>query len=186
MVTLAIAAVCCLLYFGVKLTVAAVGWVIAFPFRHPFLFIGGVILLFLVAVGAAEETASEKKTQFAHGPPVPKHPGTTTAETNPPCQVVESSEPQMFVYLMKNELNGYYKIGRSKSPRYRERTLQSQEPEVSLKWKMEGTNEDEKHLHRKYKDVRLRGEWFSLTHQDVQWITSCESRDDLYRDATSD
>ncbi len=72
------------------------------------------------------------------------------------------------VYLMKNQRNGHHKIGLSDNPCYREKTLQSQEPEVDLVIckeyeSLEIAYKIEKELHNKYDDLRLRGEWFDLS-----------------------
>ena len=56
MVALAIAC-----YFGVKLVIAIVGWILMFPFRHPFLFIGGIVLLMAIASGVAEEERKNER-----------------------------------------------------------------------------------------------------------------------------
>lgn len=81
-------------------------------------------------------------------------------------------EQDSYVYLMKNKRNNYTKIGKSNNPKYRERTLQSQEPEVSLIFKKKVTNPSivEKTLHDKYKDFRLRGEWFDLSKEHINEI----------------
>lgn len=80
-ILVAFAAIGCILYLGVKATIAIVGWLLMFPFRHPFLFFGGLLLLFIAAAGAAED--QKPKTQFAHGPPFP-------AETTSPASTAES------------------------------------------------------------------------------------------------
>lgn len=75
------------------------------------------------------------------------------------------------VYLMKNELNGRIKIGRTKGePVYRERTLQSQEPEVNLIFHREvlRMNETERYLHKMFESKRFRGEWFELSEGDIE------------------
>ena len=75
------------------------------------------------------------------------------------------------VYLMKSDLNGRIKIGRTKGkPVYRERTLQSQEPEVSIIFyrKVENMNETERFLHNLFASKRLRGEWFELSNDDIE------------------
>jgi len=71
-------------------------------------------------------------------------------------------------YLMKNVRNGFYKIGVSNNPKKRERTLQSQEPEVKMVkvW----SDNIEKELHLKYKEHRVRGEWFNLNKIQVKHI----------------
>jgi hypothetical protein len=78
--------------------------------------------------------------------------------------------PQV-TYLMLNNRNGFVKIGVSLNPAFRERTLQSEEPEVLLIAVLEsGPPGMERTLHREYADLRLRGEWFALQPEDVQSI----------------
>lgn len=76
-----------------------------------------------------------------------------------------------YVYLMKNKNNGYYKIGKAQNPKYRERTLQSQEPEVELIFaEPERPDFNEKLLHKKYEKDKIRGEWHNLTETQVKII----------------
>jgi hypothetical protein len=75
-----------------------------------------------------------------------------------------------FVYLMKNLRNGYTKIGLSKNPQKREKTLQSEEPEIEILFYNKGFYEDEKFLHNHFDNKRLRGEWFDLNEEDVKFI----------------
>lgn len=75
-----------------------------------------------------------------------------------------------FVYLMHHGLSKAWKIGRSVNPRRREKTLQDQDPRIELKWKTSSVAGFETFLHNKFKDKRLRGEWFDLTATDVDWI----------------
>lgn len=75
-----------------------------------------------------------------------------------------------YSYLMIDENTGLYKIGKSYKPTYRERTLQSEKPTVSLVHKWPESIASESSLHSKYSDKRVRGEWFSLTQQDVKEI----------------
>ena len=67
-----------------------------------------------------------------------------------------------YVYAMRNSRNGYIKIGRSDSPRFREKTLQSEEPEVELLFAYLCRPEVESMAHMRYDVFRLRGEWFDL------------------------
>ncbi len=71
------------------------------------------------------------------------------------------------VYLMKNMASGYYKIGSSRQPVSRERTLQAQEPDVRLLATVEADGVFERTLHRRYTAKRLRGEWFALELGDL-------------------
>lgn len=71
-------------------------------------------------------------------------------------------------YLMRDKSTGLVKIGRSKSPYIRERTLQSQKPTIEIMMICDSNIERE--LHRKYKSKRIRGEWFNLTESDIKNI----------------
>lgn len=80
-----------------------------------------------------------------------------------------------YVYLMKDISNGYYKIGISNTPEYRERTLQSEKPTIEMlackKFPTRKMAESiESALHTAYSQQRLRGEWFNLTEADVAAI----------------
>lgn len=79
------------------------------------------------------------------------------------------------VYLMHDTTNGYYKIGISNKPYYREKTLQSEKPTIELiasrKFPVRKIAESiEKSLHGVYDNKRLRGEWFELDEKDVEHI----------------
>jgi len=71
-------------------------------------------------------------------------------------------------YLMKDENTGLYKIGKSIKPKYRERTLQSEKPSIKMVWNI--AKDIESYLHDLYKEVRVRGEWFSLNNIQVKYI----------------
>jgi hypothetical protein len=78
------------------------------------------------------------------------------------------SEIKYKTYIMKDELNSLYKIGKSKNPRLREKTLQSEKPTIKM---IKVINDDiEKELHNKYKDFRIRGEWFNLNKIQIKYI----------------
>lgn len=77
-----------------------------------------------------------------------------------------------FVYLMVNRRNGMSKIGFSRSPKFRESTLQSEEPEVEILGAKAGTLDDEKALHAKFSTKRVRGEWFLLSPEEQQAVLS--------------
>ncbi len=64
----------------------------------------------------------------------------------------------------------YYKIGKSDSPLKREKTLQSEKPTIQLIYYFESYDNDEKILHQKFKDKRIRGEWFNLDENDIEYI----------------
>ena len=80
-----------------------------------------------------------------------------------------------YVYLMRDNTNGYHKIGISNKPEYREKTLQSEKPSiVMLACKKYPTRKIaeaiESALHTAYNQQRLRGEWFNLNDVDVAAI----------------
>lgn len=77
-----------------------------------------------------------------------------------------------FIYLMYDEHSNFFKIGISKKPEVREKTLQSEKPTIVLKQKWIGDMTDEKFLHTYFKDKRIRGEWFSLTNDDIDFINN--------------
>jgi hypothetical protein len=74
------------------------------------------------------------------------------------------------VYLIRNEVNGFVKIGFSVQPDLREKTLQAEEPTLVLIGSIAGTVRTEHALHNAYADQRIRGEWFNLTETDIREI----------------
>ncbi|WP_163518170.1 GIY-YIG nuclease family protein [Gelidibacter japonicus] len=84
-------------------------------------------------------------------------------------------EESCHLYLMKDLANGYYKIGISNNPTYREKTLQSEKPTIELiKSKLFSNRKVavafESSLHKTYENKRLRGEWFELSERDIKEI----------------
>ena len=80
------------------------------------------------------------------------------------------------VYLMKDTINGFYKIGISNSPEYREKTLQSEKPTIILLCsksfpKRKVAQVLEKTLHETFSNKRIRGEWFNLNDEEVKDIS---------------
>jgi len=82
--------------------------------------------------------------------------------------VAEIARKTAFVYLMKNTRNGFIKIGFSKNPQFREKTLQSEEPEIELLASIEGTIDLEKELHARFSAYRIRVEWFRLSEFEIE------------------
>lgn len=82
----------------------------------------------------------------------------------------ERETPMGFVYVMQNRRNGLFKIGFSKKPYFREKTLQSQEPEVEMIFSHKGSIELEKLIHGNFSRNRIRGEWFSLTEDELESV----------------
>lgn len=90
------------------------------------------------------------------------------AESSMPGERIKRPTPPGFVYVMVNHANGFYKIGFSSRPKFREETLASQEPLIELLATTPGTKGDEAALHEEFAAKRLRGEWFTLTEVDVE------------------
>lgn len=86
------------------------------------------------------------------------------------CTMWLITDGQPLVYLMLNCRNKYTKIGKSLTPEYREKTLQSEEPEVHLLATIRGGAAMERELHLRYADKRIRGEWFDLSQYDYDEI----------------
>jgi hypothetical protein len=82
----------------------------------------------------------------------------------------EIDKTKQYVYLMVNTDTALIKIGKSKNPRYRERTLHSQEPVVHLIAVWCCDPKIEKELHAKFAAKRVRGEWFRLQISDLTKI----------------
>jgi hypothetical protein len=82
--------------------------------------------------------------------------------------VVDEFKEDRKTYLMKDKSTNLYKIGFSKNPLKREKTLQSQKPciEIVKIW----NKNIEKELHNTYHKNRVRGEWFDLTNIQVKYI----------------
>ena len=86
-----------------------------------------------------------------------------------------NTKTECYLYLMINSKNGYHKIGISIEPFYREKTLQSEEPNIStVKTRMflnrKIAKEIESELHKKYDHKRVRGEWFDLNPIELEEI----------------
>ncbi len=95
-----------------------------------------------------------------------------TSKINPKQK---SSTKDCYLYLMQNLKNGYHKIGISIEPIYREKTLQSEEPNISTVKTRKFMNrkiakEIETELHKKYDHKKVRGEWFDLNQIELEEI----------------
>lgn len=75
-----------------------------------------------------------------------------------------------YVYLMLNDDTSLIKIGTSKKPGYREKTLHSQEPNIHIIALWCCSKAIEKELHKKFDKKRVRGEWFRLTFSELKEI----------------
>jgi hypothetical protein len=76
-----------------------------------------------------------------------------------------------YVYVMKH-VCGLFKIGKATNPKVRERTLQAEDPRLELVAYAPCGRKVESKLHKIFADKRVRGEWFSLEQNHVDWITT--------------
>ncbi|PCD00490.1 hypothetical protein EAO82_01655 [Halopseudomonas pelagia] len=81
-----------------------------------------------------------------------------------------------YLYLMQDLRNELYKIGKSKHPQVRERTLQSEQPSTVLRIAIPAPDFAEKHLHSKFSSKRVRGEWFDIDEVDLIGIVDYLAR----------
>jgi hypothetical protein len=87
-------------------------------------------------------------------------------------ELLRRSKFDCFIYLMEDLRNRSFKIGRSKTPGKRERTLQSEVPQVVMRISIPAEEECERQLHSHFVSKRFRGEWFTLTNDDLVWIVA--------------
>lgn len=78
-------------------------------------------------------------------------------------------EFQQFVYLMRHS-NGLIKIGFSRNPQSREKTLQAEDPRLEMIFSVESERSTERRLHQIFDSLRVRGEWFRLAARHIDWI----------------
>tara|TARA_R110001632_G_C11235262_1_gene407097 strand:- start:451 stop:831 length:381 start_codon:yes stop_codon:yes gene_type:complete len=71
-------------------------------------------------------------------------------------------------YLMFDSSSGCYKIGKSKNPVFREKTLGAQIPRIKLVATC--ATDIESKLHEQFDAKRVRGEWFDLNTTDLDRI----------------
>lgn len=81
-----------------------------------------------------------------------------------------------YVYLMHDTSNGFYKIGISNNPEYRESTLQGEKPTIEKICDKKYPSRKiasaiESSLHKVFESKRIRGEWFRLDSIDVWQIS---------------
>ena len=82
---------------------------------------------------------------------------------------------ECYTYLMIDLKSGFHKIGISSDPNYREKTLQSEQPQIETVIHRKFINRKlakdfETELHRKYDYKRTRGEWFDLNPMEINEI----------------
>jgi hypothetical protein len=101
-------------------------------------------------------------------------------------ELLRKSKFTTFVYLMEDLRKGRFKIGRSKTPGKRERTLQAEVPEIVLRFSIPADDEHESQLHDHFSNKRVRGEWFSMSPDDLLWLVSFLKRNGDFARASVD
>jgi hypothetical protein len=86
--------------------------------------------------------------------------------------LLRRSEFDCYIYLMEDLRNKKFKIGKSKTPGKRERTLQSEVPQIVIRFSIPAEEIREIELHERFDDKRIRGEWFALSGSDLAWLVS--------------
>lgn len=74
-----------------------------------------------------------------------------------------------YIYLMRH-VNGLTKIGASRKPKAREKTLQAEDPRLEMFYVAKADRWLEGRLHRVFDELRVRGEWFRLDDHHIDWI----------------
>jgi len=96
------------------------------------------------------------------------------------CYDIESSYSYAGnVYLMYNNHTGRIKIGMTQNePKFRESTLQSEDPDVELAFSRSVLmmRDTERYLHERFADKRYRGEWFDLSTGEIEEAKSLIKR----------
>jgi predicted GIY-YIG superfamily endonuclease len=90
-----------------------------------------------------------------------------------------------YVYLISDINNYTYKIGISNNPENRLKSLQTGNDRVLKiihKVICENYNKVENALHNKYEFLKVNGEWFELTEEDVKiFPESCKKMDENFK-----
>ena len=83
---------------------------------------------------------------------------------------IKDSDKIRFTYIMYDQISGFYKIGKSINPEFREKTLSSQTPQIKLINKCLESIVSERYLHSLFSNKNVRGEWFNLEMDEIEHI----------------
>lgn len=81
------------------------------------------------------------------------------------------------IYVMFDKNTGYYKIGRSKNPKKRHKTLRVGNPNIELLFFHDGRIRDERRVQAMFEDKKVHGEWYNLNGKDLTKIKEYFRRD---------
>ena len=83
-----------------------------------------------------------------------------------------------FIYLIKSDIDGYYKIGISNNPQKRLKQLStgnSSQLTLIESYRTSIPFQIENALHRKYSQLKMNGEWFRLSlEEELNFKKNCE------------
>jgi len=91
------------------------------------------------------------------------------------AEITESVDRRGVIYLLS--LNGYYKIGKSRTPdqRYGQlKILLPEKPELVHEIHTNDVDYTERHWHLRFASQRTNGEWFKLNANDVDEVRRCK------------
>lgn len=136
-----------------------------YDFNHQADYLKGLADLFQVLIERFLEEAAK------HVNWIPKTDSISTHQAHNKVSFEESAD-YCYVYLMNDKATGYYKIGMSNNPEYRESTLQSEKPTIEKICHKKYPSRRvaraiESALHRVFNEKRFRGEWFKLNERDI-------------------
>ena len=83
---------------------------------------------------------------------------------------IRRSSFEVFTYLMEDTRNGMIKIGKSRNPERREKTLQSEAPSVEMRIAVPTESDFENDLHVEFDHLRRRGEWFEMSSLEIKTV----------------
>ena len=90
-----------------------------------------------------------------------------------------------YIYLIRSQEDGYYKIGISKHPQKRIKQLQtgnSSELKLIESYQSNYANSIENTLHRRYSHLNKEGEWFELSVvEEAKFISNCKKIEENIR-----
>lgn len=75
------------------------------------------------------------------------------------------------VYVMKSDTSGHFKIGHSRDPEQRLKTLRRYVPDLKIIDMVRTAKVWEIELHRRFNSVRVYGEWFALSQAQLDQIS---------------
>jgi hypothetical protein len=123
-----------------------------------------------------------EKTPFVREMLAAKETAAINKITAEEVERIRKSRFDCYIYVMEDLRNNSFKIGKSKTPGKRERTLQSEVPQIVMRLSIPAEEVHEKNLHEHFEEKRIRGEWFALKSQDLVWLVSyLKSHGDISR-----